>query len=240
MAYVYRHIRLDKNVPFYIGIGSDHKYKRAYSSHNRNHHWKNITRKTDYKVQIVLDDLTWEEACKKEKELIALYKRNYENGLLCNLTAGGEGNTNPAPETRYKISISQKGESNNMFGKPKSENWYKSIENFKGQGNPNYGKQISEEQKALLRKAHLGRKRDPEIVAKIVAANKGRIRSEESRKRISEGVRVQVIDTCTGVIYNTITAAAKANGYNRRTLTAWLSGHLINKSTLTYYKNESI
>jgi hypothetical protein len=31
MAYLYRHIRLDKNEPFYIGIGSDKQYKRAYN-----------------------------------------------------------------------------------------------------------------------------------------------------------------------------------------------------------------
>ena len=29
MAYLYRHIRLDKNEPFYIGIGSDTNFKRA-------------------------------------------------------------------------------------------------------------------------------------------------------------------------------------------------------------------
>jgi hypothetical protein len=29
MAYVYRHIRLDKNEPFYIGIGSDSSFARA-------------------------------------------------------------------------------------------------------------------------------------------------------------------------------------------------------------------
>ena len=29
MAYVYRHIRLDKNEPFYIGIGSDANYSRS-------------------------------------------------------------------------------------------------------------------------------------------------------------------------------------------------------------------
>ena len=34
MAILYRHIRLDKNVPFYIGIGKD--IKRAYSKSNRN------------------------------------------------------------------------------------------------------------------------------------------------------------------------------------------------------------
>lgn len=28
MAYLYRHIRLDKNEPFYIGIGSDSNYNR--------------------------------------------------------------------------------------------------------------------------------------------------------------------------------------------------------------------
>ena len=29
MAYVYRHVRVDKNQPFYIGIGTDNNYKRA-------------------------------------------------------------------------------------------------------------------------------------------------------------------------------------------------------------------
>jgi hypothetical protein len=32
MAYIYRHIRLDKNEPFYIGIGSDDKGKYNISS----------------------------------------------------------------------------------------------------------------------------------------------------------------------------------------------------------------
>jgi hypothetical protein len=31
MAYVYRHIRLDKNEPFYIGVGSDSNYSRAFT-----------------------------------------------------------------------------------------------------------------------------------------------------------------------------------------------------------------
>ena len=38
MAYVYRHIRLDKNEPFYIGIGKDDsgEYKRANHIGNKN------------------------------------------------------------------------------------------------------------------------------------------------------------------------------------------------------------
>jgi hypothetical protein len=42
---VYRHIRLDKNEPFYIGIGSDRNYKRASSIKDRNKYWGNIVNK---------------------------------------------------------------------------------------------------------------------------------------------------------------------------------------------------
>ena len=41
MAYVYRHIKLDNNTPFYIKINSNISYKRAY--------------KIPYKVKYVLD-----------------------------------------------------------------------------------------------------------------------------------------------------------------------------------------
>jgi hypothetical protein len=95
MAYLYRHIRLDKNEPFYIGIGSDDEgnYVRAHHNHNfRNRHWKNITSQTPYEIEIVLDNLTWEQACEKEKEFISLYGRSDKNiGTLCNMTDGGDG-----------------------------------------------------------------------------------------------------------------------------------------------------
>ena len=93
MPYIYRHIRLDKNEPFYIGIGSDDegKYKRAYGG-DRNNHWNNIVKNFPYDVEILLDDLSWEEACEKEKEFIQLYgRKDLGNGTLVNLTDGGEG-----------------------------------------------------------------------------------------------------------------------------------------------------
>lgn len=90
MAVVYRHIRKDKNEPFYIGIGADEK--RAFSLKSRNDYWKKIVMKTEYEIEILFDDLTWEEACEKEKEFIALYgRKDLGNGSLVNMTDGGEG-----------------------------------------------------------------------------------------------------------------------------------------------------
>ena len=75
MAYVYRHIRLDKNEPFYIGVGSDDVYKRANDTKGRNKIWYDITKKTDYEVEILFDNISWEDALSKEIEFIDLYKR---------------------------------------------------------------------------------------------------------------------------------------------------------------------
>jgi hypothetical protein len=91
MAYIYRHIRLDKSTPFYIGIGKNNNHNRAFSKKNRNVHWNNIINITPYSVEIMLDDITWEEACEKEKEFILLYDKIKNGGLLCNIADGGNG-----------------------------------------------------------------------------------------------------------------------------------------------------
>jgi hypothetical protein len=117
MAYLYRHIRLDINEPFYIGIGSDSdNYRRAHEKSRRNIHWKRIIDKSSYEIEIIMDDLTWKNACEKEKEFISLYGRvDLNNGTLCNHTDGGEGLYNPSEETRNKKRLS-------MIGKNKGEN----------------------------------------------------------------------------------------------------------------------
>jgi hypothetical protein len=92
MAYVYRHIRLDENLPFYIGIGSDESFSRSREKCRRSELWNKIAAKTEYRVEILFDDLTWEEAKQKEIEFIALYGRIDKGlGSLTNLTDGGEG-----------------------------------------------------------------------------------------------------------------------------------------------------
>jgi hypothetical protein len=124
--YVYRHIRLDKNEPFYIGIGNKKNYARAYQIKldRRNNIWGKIYLKTDIRVEIVLDGLTKSQASEKEKELINLYGRiDLMTGSLCNMTDGGDGiwNCIRSEETKQKLRDQKIGEKNPQFGKKQSE-----------------------------------------------------------------------------------------------------------------------
>lgn len=113
--FVYRHIRLDTNQPFYVGIGKKPKkyngynteYKRAYTTSHRNSYWKNIVNKTDYKVEILWESENLEEVQLKEIEFISLYGRKEDGGTLANMTSGGEFNSNEVvkfKKTGYKHS----------------------------------------------------------------------------------------------------------------------------------------
>lgn len=111
-AYVYTHIRLDTNEVFYVGIGTQDNYIRASRTANRSVFWKNITKKTGWKVNIVFDNLTWDEACEKEKELISFYgRKDIGTGILVNHTNGGDGSNGRifSKETREKMSKTRKG-----------------------------------------------------------------------------------------------------------------------------------
>lgn len=124
MAVVYRHIRLDKNEPFYIGIGKN--INRAYekSSKRRSRLWQNIVKKTDYEVEILFEDIEYDFAKEKEKEFISLYGRIDNNtGTLCNMTDGGDGALNQyqSEETKIKRAKSITGEKNGMYGKTHSD-----------------------------------------------------------------------------------------------------------------------
>lgn len=111
MAYVYRHIRLDKNEPFYIGIGSDDRYSRAKEKTRRSKFWQRITSKTNYRIDIIIDNISYEDAKLKEKEFISLYgRKNLGLGTLVNMTDGGDGTLNKVitDEYREKLSIAAK------------------------------------------------------------------------------------------------------------------------------------
>lgn len=189
MPYLYRHIRLDKNEVFYVGIGSDneYEYKRAYNRKDRNRYWKHIIKVTDYEVEIVIDDLTWEQACEKEKEFIKLYgRKDLKTGTLVNLTDGGDGMFNPAEEIREKIREGNKknaGKNHPNYGKHRSEETKRKIGDKSklrcGDKHYNYGKHLSEETKKKI--ADANRKRAGEN-----HPLRGKPLSEEHKNKISE------------------------------------------------------
>jgi hypothetical protein len=183
MAYVYRHIRLDKNEPFYIGIGSDKE--RCYVNVRRNKHWHSITKHTEYRVDIIFDDLSTEEAKEKEKELIALYGKKSNGGLLVNITDGGDGcwgvkATEEQLEARRKRMIE-----NNHFK----------------------GKKHTPESKEKMRLAKLGVKRPKEGYIKRAEKMKEYVGFNHWNSE-------PVLDFETGVYYGSVREAAEYAGMN--------------------------
>lgn len=118
MAYLYKHTRLDTNEVFYIGIGSDNKYKRANTRQGRNKFWKRVVAKTDYKVDIIAFDISIEEARRNEIFFIELYgRRDLNLGTLVNLTDGGESVINLNIESQLSKKLKLKGNKNGTGNK---------------------------------------------------------------------------------------------------------------------------
>jgi NUMOD3 motif len=166
MAYVYRHIRLDTNKVFYVGIGNDLKYQRSKSKYNRNKHWHNVVNKTSIRVDILFDEIDYEEAKNKEIEFISLYgRRDFGIGTLVNMTDGGDGSLGMVVTDDVKSRISQK----------------------------NKGKKVSQETRNKISLARKGFKHTEEVKKKIGEFKKGKKLpprqpiSEETRKKMSDG-----------------------------------------------------
>jgi hypothetical protein len=211
---VYRHIRLDKNEPFYIGIGRDN---RPTSKKDRNKWWKNVTNKSDYRVDILFTNLSWEEACKKEIELIQLYgRRDLGLGTLVNMTNGGEGNdgykhTKDAIRKISQASLGNtyaSGNKDNPKSKEHRENISKAMTGFKRPP-------MTDEHRIKLSKAHEGRIVSKETRAKISKIHKGKTISMETRNKLSDskiannGYHIVCVET--GEKYDSLKTAGKAN-----------------------------
>jgi hypothetical protein len=148
MAYLYRHIRLDKNIPFYIGIGVDNNYYRSKSKKSRNDHWNKIVNKTDYDVEILFEHDDYNFIKEKEIEFIKLHGRSDLGlGSLCNLTNGGDGCLGliHSDEAKIKMSIPNRGKVISKEQRRKVSEFHK-------------GKVTSEETKIKMSKAQSGEK----------------------------------------------------------------------------------
>jgi hypothetical protein len=193
MAIVYRHIRLDNGQPFYIGIGVN--LDRAYNKTKRSIYWKIIVNTHNYEVEILFNNLTYEEAIEKEKEFIKLYGRiNNNTGILVNLTDGGDGSIGyiPSKETLLKIGEKSKGR---IKTKEQIEKWKSKMTFSKSQETKDkirqslIGKKHTEERKENQRKLRLGKKLSEEAKRKLSEYWKGKKKgpfSEEHKQKLSE------------------------------------------------------
>jgi hypothetical protein len=167
---VYRHIRLDTEEVFYIGIGNE---KRPYDKKGRNEIWNRVVDKAGYRVEIIHSGLTWEECIEKEIVLIKFYGRKDKGeGPLVNLTDGGEGNVGFIYPEESKAKISQTLK-----------------EYFKENENPFKGKSHSPETKERLSQLASERPVNYDAIQAMAEHNRGRTYDEEHRKKLSEAAK---------------------------------------------------
>lgn len=229
MAYLYRHIRKDLNQPFYIGIGSDANYNRAFDKHKRNSIWKRIVSKTEYEVEIMLDELSWEEVCKKEIEFIRFYgRKDNGTGILSNMTDGGEGSLNIviSKEARKAISERTSGIRNHNFGKKMSDEMKARISAKKK------GIKMPEEFKIKIKNAlnSFSVEKKAEISKKLSEVRKGRKFNDLHKKRIGDAQRgekhhsaIKILDTETNKVYNTVLEASKDLNISKSNIYYWVT-----------------
>ena len=171
--YIYEHYKADTNEIFYIGIGCQKNFTRAHSKKSRSSFWHNIVKKHGIKVVISKENLSKEEASKLEKELIKNFgRKDLDNGILCNLTDGGDGVCGLTSEGRKKI-----GEA----GKKRKHN----LETIRKISEAAKGRFHTEESKKLMSQNRKGKKISEEGLRKLSEALKGRKLSEETKKRMS-------------------------------------------------------
>lgn len=189
MAYIYKHLRKDNKEVFYIGIGSDIDYRRANEKKSRNKYWQKFVQKYEYLIEIIEDNLTWDDAKSKEIYWIKFYgRKNLNQGTLLNLTDGGDGTLGRivseqtkekmrrpiTDEHKRKIGLASKGR--NIGRKHTDEAKKKMSEAAKG---VNIGRVKSDETRKKLSMALKGK----------VSPNKGKPMSEEQKKKISNTLK---------------------------------------------------
>jgi hypothetical protein len=217
MAYLYRHIRLDKNEVFYIGVGSDKTYRRANTKNNRNLYWYNIVNKTEYIVEILIDDISFKTALEKEIEFISLYgRKDLKKGTLCNLTDGGEGvlNYKRSKESCLKVSVALKGR---VYSEETIEKMRKA----------KTGKILTEQHKKKISQnsKHIGHSIEERArISERMKGEKNYNYGKPAHKNLILTISKQVIDTSTGIVYKSIKEVSIIFSLNYSTLKNNLSG----------------
>lgn len=195
LYYIYRHCRSSDGAVFYVGVGKKFafsgetsEYHRAHTSYGRNNFWKRTVNKHGYYVEIMLENLTYEESREKEMEFIELYGRYCDGGCLTNLTVGGDGvvGVPMTEETRIKMSESRKGKKRGPFTEEHKRNI----------GAKSVGRYFSPEVREKKRKSMTGKKYPPDVAQ----------RKREARLKTCK----QVLCLQTGFVFDCALDAGKA------------------------------
>jgi hypothetical protein len=185
--YVYEHWRIDRDECFYVGKGHG---DRAYRRSHRNSHWHNIVAKLErigsgYEVRMVAVGLAEKEAFALEKERISFWRDIVD---LANKTDGGDGVSGfvMSNEAKQKMSSKAKGRPGvkSMLGRKHTPETRAKMRTAKAGKKPNnFGK-------TYIQKVQ----RSNEHKAKLSAAKKGQVISEETRAKLSEAAKRQWAD----------------------------------------------
>lgn len=148
-------------------------------------------------------------------------------------------NRKHSDETKRKISEKSKGRTLNIEQRIKLSNSLKgrklSKEHVEFIKQMNTGRKRTTEQIEKMRLSQLGlKKHTDESKKKISLANKGRSKSQDTCRRISETKSKLILNTESGIFYLGIKEAANALNINYKTLGWWLCGLGKNKTSLIY------
>lgn len=177
--YVYMYFR-PNGFPCYVGKGSGLRWAK-HEWRSTNPHLASIIKQAGGKLPRikVRENITETEAFALEKELIRLFKRESDGGILVNLTDGGEGLSGRIINygTAKKVGKIHIGNTYRLGMKA-------SPETKELQRKAKLGKSLSPEHRAKLAEKASARKgipRDPEIGKKISATKTGKKATEETK-----------------------------------------------------------
>ena len=213
-----------ENVVFYIGIGTN---KRSREKTGRSVFWNRVVKKYGYNIEILSDNLTWENAQEAEIQLIKLYgRRDLGLGDLVNMTDGGDGlqGYSFSNEAKEKMSINRKGDKSPLFNKKRSKEVCEKISlGLKG-------RKLTKEHIENFKKGNKGFKHSEETKLKMSISGKGKIISLKTRElcRISNKNSIILLDPNTGVFYYSIKEYGDLYNINHRTIPEKIKNNKIN------------